>query len=111
MYQHTARATHQQFREDNVKDELDLGDGHKIVFAEYDGEKHVGGDVQHPPVAGKCDGHGWVPFEGRAWERAFEGTIASWKIESADPLTLSPSILCRACGDHGFIRNGKWERA
>lgn len=30
-----------------------------------------------------------------------------WKIESMDPLTLSPSLLC-ACGDHGFIREGRW---
>lgn len=46
-----------------------------------------------------------------------------WKVESWEPLTVSPSLLCRApvydadgkkvgeCNDHGFIRNGKWERA
>ena len=31
-----------------------------------------------------------------------------WRIERLDPLTLSPSLLCRACGHHGFIRDGKW---
>jgi hypothetical protein len=31
-----------------------------------------------------------------------------WTVESWSPLTLSPSILCRLCGDHGFIRAGKW---
>lgn len=31
-----------------------------------------------------------------------------WKVEAPDPLTVSPSILCRTCGHHGFIRNGKW---
>lgn len=30
-----------------------------------------------------------------------------WKVESLEPLTLSPSLRCR-CGDHGFIRNGVW---
>lgn len=30
-----------------------------------------------------------------------------WKVESSDPLTLSPSIRC-SCGDHGYIRAGKW---
>ena len=30
-----------------------------------------------------------------------------WKLESADPVTVSPSLLC-SCGDHGFIREGKW---
>lgn len=31
-----------------------------------------------------------------------------WRIISWEPLTLSPSILCKRCGDHGFIENGKW---
>jgi len=33
-----------------------------------------------------------------------------WKVESWEPLTLSPSLLCH-CGDHGFIREGKWVSA
>lgn len=95
-----------------MDNELDLGDGHKIVFATYEGEI-AGGNVKHPPVAGKCSGDGWVAFEGRAWARGFAGKegFQAWKVESEEPLTLSPSILCRACGDHGHIRNGKWERA
>jgi len=36
------------------------------------------------------------------------GNNAVWTIESVDPLTISPSVLC-GCGFHGFIRNGKWE--
>lgn len=31
-----------------------------------------------------------------------------WQVESWDPLTVSPSLLCRACGDHGLIVEGKW---
>lgn len=27
---------------------------------------------------------------------------------SRDPLHVEPSILCLSCGDHGFIRDGKW---
>lgn len=30
-----------------------------------------------------------------------------WTVESWEPLTLSPSILC-SCGNHGFIRDGRW---
>jgi hypothetical protein len=33
---------------------------------------------------------------------------AVWQVESWDPLTLSPSLLCGACGHHGFIRAGAW---
>lgn len=31
-----------------------------------------------------------------------------WQVESWDPLTLSPSVLCNTCGLHGFIREGRW---
>lgn len=35
-----------------------------------------------------------------------------WVVESWDPLTLSPSILCvegrGGCGWHGYIRGGLW---
>lgn len=29
-------------------------------------------------------------------------------VEQENPLTLSPSLLMRCCGMHGFIRDGKW---
>lgn len=31
-----------------------------------------------------------------------------WRVTSWEPLTLEPSILCQLCGDHGFIRGGRW---
>jgi hypothetical protein len=31
-----------------------------------------------------------------------------WTLESEDPLTLSPSLLCMVCQHHGFIQAGKW---
>lgn len=31
-----------------------------------------------------------------------------WQVQNYDPLTLSPSLLCNVCGEHGFIQNGKW---
>ena len=43
---------------------------------------------------------------------------AKWQVISWEPLTVAPSLLCRAplerggeCGDHGFIREGKWALA
>jgi len=30
-------------------------------------------------------------------------------VASLEPLTLSPSLLCRSCNVHGYIRNGRWE--
>lgn len=34
-----------------------------------------------------------------------------WTVIQADPLTLSPSILCRDCGNHGWIEAGRWRSA
>jgi hypothetical protein len=34
-----------------------------------------------------------------------------WTLVSADPITITPSILCandQGCGIHGFITDGKW---
>lgn len=31
-----------------------------------------------------------------------------WHLVSGDPLTIEPSILCRTCGLHGWIRQGRW---
>jgi hypothetical protein len=35
----------------------------------------------------------------------------TWHVESFEPLTLSPSLLCRTCGRHGYIRGGAWDPA
>ena len=88
---------------------LDLGDGHVLEFLGYEGQARVGANIKHKTKDGK-DCEGFVSFEGRAWANYFPSKPA-WKVESDEPLTLSPSILCRSCGDHGFVRNGKWERA
>lgn len=34
-----------------------------------------------------------------------------WDLVSMDPLTVEPSILCRRCGHHGWIREGRWVSA
>lgn len=39
------------------------------------------------------------------------GEPDGWKLEKETPLTLSPSLLCRACGHHGFIEDNKWRQA
>jgi hypothetical protein len=35
-------------------------------------------------------------------------TEALWQLVSAEPLTISPSLLCLDCGAHGFIEGGRW---
>ena len=49
---------------------------------------------------------GWVPFN---VESAYilPGT-PRWEVKSLEPLHLEPSLLC-GCGNHGWVRNGRWE--
>jgi hypothetical protein len=39
------------------------------------------------------------------------GKEKCWTVVQREPLTLVPSILCLACGTHGFITNGVWVSA
>lgn len=110
--------------------EIDLGDGHwASFFSVGPGRRTDGSEIPRVDRAGVIITHrqprsatGWcqgaAPFEGTGAERPGHG----WKVASLDPLTMSPSILCRAqlpqpdgstagCDDHGFIEGGRWRRA
>jgi hypothetical protein len=102
--------------------DLDLGDGHTLrwvsfapdrsiaknaeTYANVPDDPRCGAIVTHTTdktETGLCEGYiGLNP--------AVNTTRATWQVESWEPLTLSPSLLC-SCGDHGFIRGGKWVRA
>lgn len=105
--------------------DLDLGDSHWLRYTSwapdrtieanrvrYDGIpdiEYCGALVPHRKADGAiCMGH--VHFDGEAVRKVFPGA-SIWQVQSQEPLTLSPSLLCCACGDHGFIRDGKWVRA
>lgn len=64
-----------------------------------------------PDGAGQCKSA--VSFEpSQAHKDRWGGPARHyWQVESLDPLTISPSVLCRTCGDHGFIRAGRWVSA
>lgn len=99
---------------------LNLGNNHWFGFVQwapdrqlnpqYDGIPDVakyGGFHIHP----KPDGNGYcmgsITFESETANKIDAGR-PKWKVESWEPLTLSPSLLCRSCNSHGFIQNGQW---
>lgn len=102
----------------------DLGDNHwyKFVgwhpdrdinpqYADIPGIDRCGAFVPHPkPDGDECESGGFIHFDTADIRRVF-GEDHVWTVESWDPLTVSPSLLCKACGDHGFIRAGRWVRA
>lgn len=90
----------------------DIGGGHKIKFTSFKDDQYAGLRDKHlrPDNGQECEG--FITIAGGEWAKEFEGhDIEKWVMESKEPLTLSPSLLCRICGDHGFIRQGKWVKA
>jgi len=99
-------------------DPIDLGHGHIGVytswrpdralnpqFAELPDVERYGLLIKHStPEGNACMGS--VVFGSDVAEAVSPGKD-TWEVESWVPLTLSPSILC-SCGDHGFIREGRW---
>lgn len=107
--------------------DIDLGDGHWLKYcgwwpdrsipsnaALYAGIadiERVGATIYHrtdKTESGMCTG--FVYFDTPEIARIFTNAAALWQVPSWDPLTLSPSVLCGRCGDHGFVRAGRWER-
>lgn len=50
---------------------------------------------------------------GGTWRHATRLPLGrdGWTVQHADPLTVTPSILCGSCKTHGWIRDGKWVTA
>ena len=92
---------------------IDLGSGHWYSWVGWAPDRDLNpqyNDMPDDPHYGATVGHlnqsgeeclGFLTFA--KW-----APVPVWELESTDPLTVSPSVLCTACGDHGFIRDGKW---
>jgi hypothetical protein len=97
--------------------DADLGDGHLLRYTVAPAETlhpgaRLGATIEHPRADGK-EGQCWcgVYFDTPEAKAVLAGQRTFWHVESAEPLTISPSVLCLECKDHGFIRGGKWVRA
>lgn len=77
---------------------IDLGHGVRAEVRSVNGEIH-GVYYEHT-----CNGHPESPGFAAVKPTWSDG----WELVSLEPLTLSPSLLCRVCGHHGFIRDGRW---
>lgn len=98
---------------------LYLGNNHSLIFkrwAQARGLNQQYADVLDAERYGALIEHVAPDGSPCASSVVFEGQVAVlihpddpvWKVQSWAPLTLTPSLLCRRCGDHGFIRNGSW---
>ncbi len=90
---------------DSYRGDIDIGGGHRIAFTESDGQPYGIVDFHNKPDGTECWG-GSIMFD--LPQNAHVPDRAKWQVESMDPLTLSPSLLCTLCGSHGYIREGRW---
>jgi len=83
----------------------DFGHGVRVRRVFEDGEL-CAVDYQHPSpnlYCGNGDRGDYIPCG------TDERTVRHfWRLENAEPLTLSPSLQCPHCNHHGFIRGGVW---
>jgi hypothetical protein len=101
---------------------FDLGNGHRGEYSGWAPDRELNPHRAHLPDVEKwgllifhtsaetgkpCAG--FVTFAGEV-QREVAPNAATWDVVSWDPLTITPSVLC-SCGDHGFIREGRWVRA
>jgi hypothetical protein len=85
------------FREDYPNAE-DIGHGVLIARMMLDGT--LEGIAYAHPCGNDPEHSSYIPVHGR--------NDKGWRVVSKEPLTISPSLLCRRCGHHGFIRAGRW---
>lgn len=106
---------------------LDLGSGHTLRFVGWHPDRDLNPQYAGVPDVEKyaaivrhdlraddeqciradliaCEGA--ITFAGEVQARIDPGRTG-WTVESWEPLTISPSLLCH-CGDHGFIQQGRW---
>lgn len=84
----------------------DLGGGVEVspIIDEETGEQ-VGLMERHACADARLS-RCYVPFEGASPD-LFPGP-SRWQVAQREPLTLHGSVLCRTCGNHGWIRDGRW---
>jgi hypothetical protein len=85
---------------------FDLGHGVTIEYTSWADHEKVGLLRTHPKPDGTTCTSGLL-FDLAGVREAFPDR-ALWQVEQWDPLTLSPSLLCRECQHHGWIRAGRW---
>lgn len=101
--------------------DIDLGFNHELRYIGWSPDRDLNPHYDDvPDVERFCatithinpSGHpceGCITFDSPTAQR-ISPKIPKWIVESWEPLTISPSILCD-CGDHGFIWDGKWVHA
>ena len=88
--------------------EEDIGQGVTISRTVDSRGEWVGLIRRHPKKGGEGRCASAVAFDTPASRAVHNTSMPLHTVVSFGPLTLSPSLLCTACGHHGHIQDGKW---
>jgi len=98
---------------------LDLGSGVIGRYTAWKPDRSINPQYSHLPDIERVglilehkapDGtphEGSITFDSQVAREVFNPK-ALWQVQSWEPLTITPSVLC-SCGWHGFIIDGKWK--
>ena len=89
---------------------VDLGHGVQIEFFVYHNDTDVypvGLVERHSRADNGKPCSGTIRFDTPEAHAAYSTPGAFWQVVSWEPLHVEPSLLC-TCGNHGFIRGGRW---
>jgi len=113
---------------DGLNPDLVLGRDHVLWFTEWDPDlalnpqyadlppqvlgghygalmRHLKGPIPIPAYPGEVHCVSGLVFD--TPHNRLSSARAYWTVESWEPLTVKPSVLC-GCGDHGYITKGAW---
>ena len=81
---------------------IDIGHGVTAEILRDESGVVQGVRYEHPcgPDPRAANTEGWIPVKPNRPD--------GWDLVSEEPLAVAPSVLCTACGHHGFIREGRW---
>jgi hypothetical protein len=108
-----------------VSERIDLGSGHSMEYFSWAPDDLPGNraafgfPLPNVPKAGATIYHqsktdasqecsSGIYFDLPELQQTLNSGKNAWQVQSWEPLTVSPSLLCLRCGDHGFIREGRW---
>lgn len=100
---------------------LHLGHDHCLTFTAWRPDRALnpqfvaepdvdrwGAIIDHPRPDGTGTCRSGVTFDGEAQRRIIDDGRALWQVQVWEPLTLTPSVRCGTCGDHGNVTGGRW---
>lgn len=98
---------------------IDLGHDVRYTFASWAPDRELNPQYAHLPDVDRymlllehdCDGRrvaNGCTLDSEVSRELDPDPRPRWQVVSWEPLTLDPSILCRGCQMHGWIRAGVW---